>query len=136
MTAATEWTWNFSYTTTDLNVSYTTSSSADARYSNTNSLSPGLIGLYSCTDADSVDVCDSALIVYDGGNMADEYYDTTTEWRALACHETGHAVGLTHQNDAYPYNETAANAACVQTPVPRTTNTVGGHNVAHINTYY
>ena len=55
--------------------------------------------------------------------------------RALACHETGHAVGLTHGSDADPHvSDEQSDFACMRTPV--VDELLGAHNASQINSTY
>jgi hypothetical protein len=55
----------------------------------------------------------------------------------LACHETGHAVGLTHGIDAAPVeSNTASELGCMETPDSGTRSTLGSHNRSEINSVY
>lgn len=57
--------------------------------------------------------------------------------RALACHETGHSVGLTHGSDATPYTADDANVMyCMETPIDNNRDILGPNNVANINLIY
>jgi len=65
-------------------------------------------------------------------------YRSDTPGRGLACHESGHAVGLTHGSDASPKVSNGENSlGCSQEPVPATnTGQLGGHNRALIDGTY
>jgi len=55
----------------------------------------------------------------------------------LACHETGHAVGLTHGEDAWaPESNTASELGCMETPDSGSRPHLGSHNASQINTVY
>jgi hypothetical protein len=56
---------------------------------------------------------------------------TNTYEKALACHETGHSVGLRHQGSL-----SQSTVRCMYNPVPSTDPYVGTHNVNHINGLY
>lgn len=57
--------------------------------------------------------------------------------RALACHETGHAVGLTHGNLASPItSNTNSDLGCMVTPLNTSLPNLGTSNVANINATY
>lgn len=88
----------------------------------------GLNGITWCNDAVTNVICD-------------QHYVRIVAARVLAtsstpCHETGHAVGLTHGLQASPTvpNENV-NLECMRTP-GTTVTTLGAHNVAQINGAY
>jgi len=55
----------------------------------------------------------------------------------LICHETGHAVGLTHGAQASPaMSQTDPNLSCMKTPVLITDTTLGIHNTTQMNVMY
>jgi hypothetical protein len=89
---------NNSYATTDLSIAYPGSpvysgpSETDIIYQATGSLPFGLNGVTWCEDAQSISKCDQAYVRF--------LPDTPSQ--GLACHETGHAVGLTHGRAASP----------------------------------
>jgi hypothetical protein len=133
MRSASDWTLVHSYNTTDLVVS----KFADGHRNDLNNHyaigampSPGLIGYHDCVYWKSLSRtrCTHGHIRYENAGLS-----TTTYERALACHETGHSVGLRHKG-------TTANSQsivrCVWTPVPTNDPYLGAHNVAHINGLY
>ncbi len=89
---------------------------------------PGYIGYHDCVYWVSLSRtrCDHGHIRYKNNDLA----NTTYEW-ALACHETGHSVGLRHQGTL-----SQSTVRCMYNPVPSTDPYVGTHNVAHINGLY
>src|SRR5436189_23739 len=55
----------------------------------------------------------------------------------LTCHETGHAVGLTHGANASPAeSNTAAELGCMETPDSASRPGLGSHNQSEINSTY
>ncbi|MHC5260812.1 hypothetical protein ACYSUO_23260 [Streptomyces sp. UC4497] len=54
----------------------------------------------------------------------------------MACHETGHAVGLTHGSDAYPAISDHNNALACMTTSPVETWSLGSSNTQNINAVY
>lgn len=81
-----------------------------------------------CNDAVDARRCDQHYNVFRSSSPS----------KGLACHESGHAVGLTHGVDAAPMRENDdPSFGCMQTPVP-TSNTgqLGTHNRATINATY
>ena len=126
-------TLNDSYTTTALNVSYpstvvlTGSAETDIVYRVDASQVPsGFIGWTYCDDAVSLYQCDQHYVYF-------EFQPSIT----LACHETGHAVGLTHGDDASPQvSNTADSLHCMRTPISYADRWVGQHNADQINATY
>lgn len=91
----------------------------------------GTVGITWCNDAvdGSAFKCDQTYIRF----TTDTYY----EHRALTCHETGHAVGLTHGADAYPYaSNTDSRLGCMVTPYNVDAYTLGANNVNEIDQVY
>lgn len=92
------------------------------------------IGLTWCDDAVSALRCDQQYVNFRDVNDTD---------RALACHETGHAVGLLHGFDASPRpnpNRDVANSDvrlnCMVTPRVRSLRFLDDNNVDNINSTY
>lgn len=81
--------------------------------------------------------CDDAVTSY----QCDQHYVRIVAARVSSssstpCHESGHAVGLTHGSDAYPaVSNNNTNLECMRTPGTSVT-TLGAHNVAQINANY
>lgn len=133
MRAASQWTLVNSYATTDLNVLHV-GDGHDSDWNNHYAIGampqPDLIGYHQCIYLFSSrpERCWHAHVRYRNASL----YTTNYE-RALACHETGHSVGLRHHG-------TTANSPsvvrCMWNPVPSTDPFVGPHNVAHINAIY
>ena len=101
------WTLNNSWTTTDLNVSYPATASysgsaeTDIIYQrNDGAVEAGKDGITWCNDAVSDTRCDQHYVAF----------DLATAPRALTCHETGHAVGLTHGRNANPVIDSRADS--------------------------
>lgn len=90
-------TLNFQYSPTDLTVSYVASpsysgsSETDIIYQQ-GEMPPDFIGMAWCDDAIGGDLCDQHYVRFLDANPT----------VALSCHETGHAVGLTHPDNADP----------------------------------
>jgi hypothetical protein len=63
--------------------------------------------------------------------------DTTqnrTRTHALACHESGHTVGLLHGRDSRPHiPDDAEILRCMRDPLVETDTGVGAHNAGHLN---
>jgi len=125
-------TLNLSYATTDLNVSnqnppaYTGASETDIIY-RAAPLGGSFTGYTWCDNAVSVTACDQQYVQFDNGSPD----------RALACHETGHGVGLTHGPDAWPaLSDTDARLGCLRRPVVAANSLLGQNNVDNINSTY
>lgn len=85
------------------------------------------IGRTWCNDAVTGQRCDQAYVRFRGIS-----FDTE-----LACHETGHAVGLTHGEDAFPaLSNRASELGCMETPDSGTRPGLGAHNRSEINATY
>ena len=107
--------------------SYTGSAETDVIYRQGSLVSPWR-GWTWCDDAVSSTRCDQHWIRFLASNPSHK----------LVCHETGHAVGLTHGDQAYPrVSNTTSSLACMITPIDQiTTATLGSHNTAEINKTY
>ncbi len=122
---------NNQFNPTDLTVSYDTSASysgsaeTDIIYQHGTGVPAGLSGIAWCDDAISAIRCDQHYIRFTSANPG----------TALSAHETGHAVGLAHPNNADPPQ--APNDALFQTMVtPVFTSNLGAHNIQQINSIY
>jgi hypothetical protein len=133
MRSASDWTLINSYNTTDLNVV----KFADGHRNDLNNHYaigamplPGLIGYHDCVYWVSLSRtrCRHGHIRYNNAGLS-----TTTYERALACHETGHSVGLRHKGTTA---NTQSIVRCVWTPLNPNDPYLGAHNVAHINRTY
>lgn len=121
---------NDEYAPTDLSVSfvstpsYSGSAETDIIYQQ-GTVSGTADGIAWCNDAVSSTKCDQHY----------NRFDSASPSKALACHETGHAVGLTHGADAYPALSQGDNSlGCMTTPVE--TSDLGTHNTSMINATY
>lgn len=81
------------------------------------------LGSTVCDDATiGDDECDSHYVTYDNvdlcnNDLCDNTYEDNHILMNIACHETGHSVGLTHGSDADPdQGNEAAVMGCMQTP--------------------
>lgn len=136
-------TLNRSYATTDLtivyhtysNVSYEGGAETDIIYQGWSTLGPGRDGATWCDDdVDGTKRCDQHYVAFDNGTTS--AYGSSAA-RALACHETGHGVGLLHGQNAEPTKaNTAASLYCLKTPVTGADRYLGDHNVKQINRTY
>ena len=85
----------------------------------------GYIGWTACDDPSGYAICDQAYVYF-------EYIPGVD----LACHETGHGVGLLHGSDAYPaQSDSATEFRCMRTPQIYGTY-LGDHNRHQINISY
>ncbi|MEV6166021.1 hypothetical protein AB0L71_29735 [Streptomyces sp. NPDC052052] len=86
----------------------------------------GVVGVTWCNDAVTSRKCDQHYVAF----------KTATPSKNLACHETGHAVGLTHGQDASPrVKNTNSGLACMVTPL-NGINYLGSSNKELINSTY
>ena len=86
------------------------------------------IGITWCEDADQGYQCDQQYIAYKTG------IPVTAN---MACHESGHAVGLMHGSESDPVvNNTDPQLGCMRTPADDSANTLGGMNVGEIDDTY
>lgn len=129
---------NLSYATTDLTISYTSepSSSTDVKYGY-GTLPRNVGGQTYCLDAQSSAVCGQFRIVFDADNVC-AFGCSNNFLRAIACHETGHTVGLLHGEDALPpVRNTDIRLGCLRTPLSEgDTYALGQHNATEINYTY
>lgn len=129
-----------SYDTTDLYIApaqYDHSSDTDVYYYYDNALPATVLGRTSCLmEGTHAAKCDHFHVRFNqqlaidlgwgDGTAADQ-----SRLQAIACHETGHTVGLTHVEG----NESLYQ--CMSTPIDADTpHTMGTHNVGHVNGYY
>jgi hypothetical protein len=90
----------------------------------------GLEGVTWCNDAKlRTDECDQHYVRFDD--------DASWPNSSIICHETGHAVGLTHGEEASPQVDNEDDQlGCMQTPVAAVDDSLGTHNVDMINATY
>ncbi|MEE1942427.1 hypothetical protein V1L54_24000 [Streptomyces sp. TRM 70361] len=129
-------TMNNDYAPTDLSVSYDSSpafsgnAETDVVYQEgSTNLPSSADGVTWCNDAVDNDAleCDQQYVRIRGNG----HYT-----RGLSCHETGHAVGLLHGNQAYPaLSKTDSRLGCMVTPVGAGTG-LGSNNRDNINSMY
>jgi hypothetical protein len=115
---------------TDLNVSFvsptfTGDAETDIIYIARGTQSAGVAW---CNDAVSATKCDQHY----------NAYNNATPFPEVVCHESGHAVGLTHGQEADPrVSNTDSALGCMQMPPPGTnTGQLGSHNRGQINGTY
>lgn len=145
MQAATVFTLDLSYHTTDLNIIYHNDSNVkysgswetDVIYQNQNSLPANVWGRARCDDDVDGSECDQFYVSYHADKIDAEIPNNTDLQRAIACHETGHTVGLLHGNNADPVQDsTAVEFRCMRTkPVPAVPS-MGPHNIQQVNAHY
>lgn len=88
-----------SYHTTNIDVSisgtvndgYHDAQASDVYYHNAAGLDPGVYGVASCEVGNGTHVCQHTHVHFRAGMSGDASF-----LKSIACHETGHAVGLTH----------------------------------------
>lgn len=117
-----------SYDTTDLDARftdpvYTGESETDIIY-RVRDLPGTAVGFTFCNDAVSDTKCDQHYVTFQ--NQPE---------RPLACHETGHGVGLLHPTEADPPRSEFSRRFRCMTNVP-TSRTLGPHNTSEINSTY
>jgi len=122
------------YNPTDLSVTYDStpvfsgSAETDVVYEESGvGLPASLDGYTFCNNAANSIQCDQQYIRIRGGG----HYE-----KGLVCHETGHAVGLTHGNVASPQKRNDDNRlGCMQTPTDAD-EVLGANNIENINATY
>lgn len=85
-------------------------------------------GIYGCDDDvdNSLHSCDQGYVRF----ITNDVYGR----RLLACHETGHAVGLTHGDAAYPITaNSSTKLGCMRAPFDPSQYLLGSNNVDQIN---
>lgn len=142
-------TLNLSYDTTSVNIQSTSimHGSTDVYYGGDNSGPPGAnFGVTTCLDynAPSNKACQHWHVKFYLNNISSWNYTQNTTFgynarRHIACHETGHTLGLMHGSQATPtMSDLAAAIYCMQThPAPAPfvpAPLVGPHNAGHLNT--
>jgi hypothetical protein len=142
LTRATDATLYGSYDTTRINVfkdggHYT---QTDAVYRNEDRMPYELLGRAVCVnDVAGTKRCDHFHVEYHSDRLNELGWnvDTSqnrTRLHALACHESGHTVGLLHGEDADPPIANNHEALrCMRTPLVETDTGVGAHNANHLN---
>lgn len=91
------------------------------------SLPPGIGGAAECNDPIGLWKCDQHYVTF-----ANDFWA-----QHITCHESGHAVGLTHPQDASPALPSShASFACMKTVDNYNANGLGAHNVSQIDGEY
>jgi hypothetical protein len=126
------YTLNNSYNNTVLNVEYAPSPTYSGDFETDiiyqfqpSSVPSGNTGWAWCNDAISMELCDQAYAAF----------EFSTPNRNVACHETGHDVGLTHGDQAYPAIPNGSVSLNSMRTAPDTY-ILGDHNVNQINAAY
>jgi len=144
MAAATTFTLTQSYDTTDLKVvfqtgnqvSYSGCCETDVIYQFQNTLPGNVIARTWCEDAISSTKCDQHYVGYNGLWLGANIPNNVQKQRSLACHETGHTVGLVHGSDSTPaQNNNDPNYQCMRSPL-NSVFTMGPHNAQQVNANY
>jgi hypothetical protein len=93
-------------------------------------------GMTWCQDAVSTARCDQHYMDFSAQRLL-EFGFAATPPASLICHETGHAIGLTHGYDAAPrISDLDGNLGCMMTPFPIDLWDLWGHNIGQINAQY
>ncbi len=146
MQAATVFTLDLSYDTTDINVIYHSTSQVtysgswetDVIYSNSNSLPSNVWGRNRCDDdSPGGGKCDQFYVLYHADKFDAEIPNDTTLQRAIACQETGHTVGMLHGSNSDPSQaDTSAAFRCMRTNPLAAVASMGPHNINQVNGQY
>lgn len=120
---------NAEYGSTDLNPSYDStpqySGQAETDIIYQRGSLEGFIGYAWCEDADDGNQCDQHYV---------RFRSNVSMTGHLACHETGHAVGLTHGIHAHPsISNTTGSLGCMVTPADVSKTTLGANNRSQID---
>lgn len=122
---------NNEFASTDITVSYTVNpvytggSETDIIYQQGAVSGGGAVTW--CNDAVNSEMCDQHYV----------RFRSTTFGRGLACHETGHAIGLTHGTEAYPAQpDNSAELYCMRLPASAGLGPSNGAIVSQINATY
>lgn len=123
--------WEFE--PTDLTVQYPANGTysgdfeTDIIYQRRLDVPAGNEGFAWCNDGVNSEICDQQYVAFLSDNPP----------AALVCHESGHAVGLTHGFEAAPrLSNEDVSLACLRRPVPLEISFLGAHNVHEINLAY
>jgi hypothetical protein len=127
---ATESTRTQSFETTDLTTILTVHDSSDVHYYVETTAGASYIGKYFCATWGPSGICNHAHVAYNGPNGSGL---STSDLQSVACHETGHSVGLRHPEDSNLPDDPSVYQCMVVNGFPRF---LGGHNADHINAYY
>lgn len=94
-----------------------------------NGLPPTALAATWCDNAISASTCDQHYVRAASNSSVDD---------VVACHETGHAVGLTHGENADPAvsNSLDQTLGCMKTPYSNASRVLGYENAANINSMY
>jgi hypothetical protein len=147
--AAQEATRTGSYETTDLNTFLSAHAGSngvaisDVHVGKDPGLPSGIAGLYTCQEYEGNFRCYHAHISY--SPAFDEFLGDSADFkRHIACHETGHSLGLRHSDNLNGGNEdsgltpegNATRYVCMSDEDDLFPSGLGSHNVAHINGKY
>lgn len=115
-------------------ISWTGSAETDVIYwESSGSIVNGVAGLVACDDAVTNTKCDQFYVYYNSSQVA-SHATHYSYLEKLACHETGHTVGLLHGDQADPpVSNTHTNLRCMKKGHTHSDKVPGGHNIAEIN---
>lgn len=130
------WTWQY-----DPTPLYSGQGETDVIYRSSNFLPDGAFGWASCEDRADTNAtrCDQSYVTYHGDficqqGLCDGTSSDAAKLWSLACHESGHTLGLLHpdaSNPVAPTNE--ADYRCMRSDAALTSAVVGSENVQAIN---
>lgn len=127
--AATEATRTQSYETTNLVTILAAHDSSDVYYE-VETQQTNYYGIYFCVTPGSYGTCNHAHVTYNGPNGSGL---TSSELQSVACHETGHTLGLRHPDFIPAPDDPNVYQCMVVNGFPAF---LGAHNVKHINDWY
>jgi hypothetical protein len=106
---------------------YSGANETDIIYQRNVNVPAGFTGVTWCEDSVTTIRCDQHYVAF---------LSATPDWD-IACHESGHAMGLTHGQHAWPaLVNTAAWLECMRTPFPPGSWQVGALNTTNLNGVY
>lgn len=132
-----------SYDTTDIRVVLSPnnhhSTTVDVHYEVGDPDDPEALAVYRCVVRADNERCDHAHVTYDGAQLSALYWANSRErLKGIACHETGHSLGLLHGDEGVPAlsNTDHRTLHCMAKPSFGFDHHVGQHNLVHLNSHY